>query len=83
MDIISAMEAQKELIGQAFCGFAQAFMCEEHFNEHCAHALSDYSHPLSYWKTKLRRINHDPQTNKQCNTTDSKLNIGLNFTPNG
>jgi len=42
MDIISAMEAQKELIGQAFCGFAQAFMCEKHFNEHCAHALSDH-----------------------------------------
>lgn len=35
------MEAQRELIGQSACGSAQAFV-HEHFNKHCAHALSDY-----------------------------------------
>lgn len=72
MDIISAMEAQKELIGQAFCGFAQAFMCEKHFNEHCCPCSErSHSHPLSYWKTKFRRINPDPQINSATQLTAS------------
>lgn len=82
MDVICAMEAQKESIGQAFCGCAQDFMCERHFNKHCAHALSNYIDVLSV----IGRQNWEQwimTPNGQSNKTDSKLNPGLNFTPHG
>lgn len=36
------MEVQKELIGQAAWGTAQAFVHAQRFNKHCANALSNY-----------------------------------------